>query len=337
MNRNPTSEIRNPKLPAALAALLVVLNGVPVAPAADPPADLIADRAAIERVYYQHRLGDKPPFEQVLPREALERLVRDDLRKEAALKKAYGVEVTPAMLAAEVQRINATTRAPDILAELNAALGNETNRFARTVAKAIVVERLLRERFDNDDQLHASQRREAEKVREQLLAARSGRGHEARSSKSEIRDPKSGIDQGILTRDATNDLVEQLLALLKRGHSNEVGETTWQLGARPEVKPGAENADQMEIRKRFGPNAQILSSPHSGDKERKFYFEDLPGELQRVLHAQLRQPGDVSAVIEMPGGFLLYVCQEKTGETLSVATLSLPKRSYEQWLAEQTP
>src|SRR6266516_5627825 len=54
---------------------------------ADDFASLRADRAAIERVYYNHRLGDKPPFEQALPREALERLVREDLRKEAALKR----------------------------------------------------------------------------------------------------------------------------------------------------------------------------------------------------------------------------------------------------------
>lgn len=46
-------------------------------------------------------------------------------------------------------------------------------------------------------------------------------------------------------------------------------------------------------------------------KETKFYFADLPGELQKVLRVQLRQPGDVSAVIETPGGFLLYVAKEK--------------------------
>jgi hypothetical protein len=62
----------------------------------------------------------------------------------------------------------------------------------------------------------------------------------------------------------------------------------------------------------------------------------LPGELQRVLRLQLRQPGDVSAVIEAPGGFLLYVAKEKTDTALTVACLSLPKRSYEQWLSEQT-
>src|SRR5450756_2059950 len=80
-----------------------------------------ADQAAIERVYYNHRLGEKLPFEQVLPPARLENLVRQDSRKEAVLQQAYGVEVTPAMLDAEVQRINTTTRAPDILGEIKAA------------------------------------------------------------------------------------------------------------------------------------------------------------------------------------------------------------------------
>jgi hypothetical protein len=302
--------------------------------AADGLAALCADRAAIERVHYNHRTGTNPPFEETLPADALRRLVRADMAKEAALKNVYGVDVTPRMLAAEVQRINATTRAPEILAELKAALGNDTNRFARTVAKPIVVERLLRNRFENDDALHAAQRREAEKVREQLLAARSRRGYEAPSEKSGIRNPESEIDQSLLTSAATNALVAKLLAVLKQGHANAVTETTWQLGARaPETNAPA--ADELEIKKRFGPDAQILSSPPGGEKERRFYFEDLPIELQRVLRVQLRQPGDVSAVIETPSGFLLYVCKEKTAETLSVATLSLPKRSYEDWLVEQ--
>ncbi|MBI3881949.1 MAG: hypothetical protein HY301_18045 [Verrucomicrobia bacterium] len=292
------------KLSGALAVFLVFCSAAP----ADDFAALCADRAAIERVYYQHRLGEKPPFEQALPAATLENLVRQDLRKEAALKKNYGLEITPALLDAEVQRINTTTRAPEMLAELKAALGNDPARFARAMARPIVVERTLRARFENDDALHAPPRREAERVRNGLFAAR-----------------KSGAG------------FDDLLPLLKRNHSNEVSEATWQLGARPEEKPGAESADELEIKKRFGPNAQMLSSPHAGDaKERKFYFADLPGELQNVLRVQLHQPGDVSAVIEMPTGFLLYVAKEKTDEALSVAGLSLPKRSYEQWLEEQT-
>jgi hypothetical protein len=266
---------------------------------------LCADRVAIERVYHHHRLGDKPPFEQTLPRETLERLVRDDLRKEAALKKVYGVEVTPALLEAEVRRINATTRAPEILAELKTALDHDRARFARTVARPIVVERLLRDKFENDDALHAPQRREAEKLREQLFSAK-----------------KNGAS------------VRNLLALLQQSHSNEVSETTWQLGARP-VEANAPDADEIEAKKRFGPDARVVSPPHGVDKERKFYFVELPGRLQDVLRSQLRQPGDVSAVIEMPGGFSLHVVREKTAEILRVATRSIPKRSYEEWLNEQ--
>jgi hypothetical protein len=296
-----------------------------------------AGREAVELVYYQHRLGEKPPFGQVLPAATLENLVRQDLRKEAALKKTYGVEVTPAMLDAEVQRINTTTRAPEMLAELKAALGNDPNRFAQTVARPIIVERLLREKFDNDDALHAPQRREMEKVRERILKARSSRGNEAQTSSPQPSTLNSQPDSpSLLTSAATNDLVAKLLALLKQTHSNSVTETIWQLGARP-AETNAPTADEIEIKKRFGPNAQLLASPHTGDgKNQKFYFEDLPGELQNVLRVQLRQPGDVSAVIETPGGFLLYVAKEKTDAVLSVAGLSLPKRSYEQWLEEQT-
>jgi hypothetical protein len=288
---------------APLAMLLLSLCSIALA---DDFASLRADRAAIERVYYNHRLGDKPPFEQALPRETLERLVRDDLRKEAALKKVYGVEITSPILEAEVRRINTTTRAPDMLAEIKAALDNDTDRFARTVARPFVVERLLHERFDKDDNLHAPQRRQAELAREALLAAKKA---------------GSGFDK--------------LLPLLKRDHSNDVSETTWQLGARPEEKAARENANEAEIRRHYGPKAQVLSSPDSGRNDGKTYFEDLPPELQRVLSIQLQQAGAVSAVIEMPGGFLVYLLKERTAETLSAATLSIPKQSYEQWLAEQ--
>ena len=300
---------------------------------------LCADRLAIERVYYEHRLGTKPPFEQLLPPLLIEQLVKQELHKETVLKKVYGVEIAPAQMESEVQRINSTTRAPDMLAELKAALDHDAVRFARTVARPIVVERSLRERFENDDPLHAPQRRQMETIRAQLTNAaaafRSSRGNEAPTEKSEIGNRKSEIDQSLLTSAATNDLVKKLLSLLKQSHSNDVSETTWQLGARPEEKSGAASPDEEESRKRFGPDAQRLTSPHGDEQERKFYFEDLPGELPKVLQAQLRQAGDVSAVIETPGGFLLYLARDKTSETLSVAALSLPKRSYDQWLAEQ--
>src|ERR1035437_5210637 len=94
--------------------LLMLLCSAPAW--ADDMATLLRDRAAIERVYYIHRLGQKPPFEEALPPATLEGLARLDLKKEAVLRKAYGVMITRALLDAEVQGINTTTRAPDMLA-----------------------------------------------------------------------------------------------------------------------------------------------------------------------------------------------------------------------------
>jgi len=281
---------------------LCVLTACSSSAAADL-ASLLADRAKIERVYYNHRLGEKPSFAQALPQATLENLVRLDLRKEAVLKQVYGVIVTPQMLDAEVQRINTTTRAPEVLNEIKTALGNDPARFAQSFAKPIVVERLLREKFDHDDALHAVQRRQVEETRNALLAA---------------KQKNSGF--------------ERLLAELKARHSTGVTETVWHFGPRSE--PSAPTADQIEIQKRFGPNAQILSSPSGDGKEMKLYFEDLPADLQHVLRVQLRQPGDVSAVIETDGGFLLYLAKEKTDAAFSAAGLHLSKRSYEQWLEE---
>lgn len=201
------------------------------------------------------------------------------------------------------QQVSAAPRPePETLAEIKAALGHDTNRFARAVARPIVVERLLRSRFENDDTLHLPLRREAEHIRERLLAAKS---------------------QGAS--------VAQLLPLLKAARSNDVTETIWQLGGRP-AETRAPDVEWREAQKRFGPQAQILSSPRSAEPDRGAWLADLPPALQNVLRVQLRQAGDVSAVVEMPAGFVLYLATAKTSETLAVAALSLPKRSYEEWL-----
>jgi hypothetical protein len=309
--------------------LLLLLVGCAAAQA-DDLAALVRDRAAIERVYYNHRLGQKPPFEQATPPTLIERLVREDLRKESALRKVYGVAITPALLEAEVERINTTTRAPDMLAEIKVALGNDPAKFAQAFAKTFLVERLLRDKFDNDEAFHAARRQEAERLRAKLLSASSSRGNEALTNNSAFRTPHSA-----LTLAATNGAVATLLAILKASHSNEVSETTWQLGARP-AETNAPATEELELKQRFGPNAQLISSPRGAERDRKQYFEDLPSELQRVLRLQLRQPGDVSAVIEALSGFLLFVAKETTDTALTAACLSLPKRSYEQWLSEQT-
>jgi hypothetical protein len=304
--------------------LLLLLIGCAAARDYDLAA-LVRGRTAIERVYYDHRLGQKPPFEQATPPALIERLVKDDLRKEAALRKVYSVAITPALLEAEVQRINTTTRAPEMLAEIKAALGNDSARFGQAFAKPFLVERLLRQKFDNDEAMHAAQRRTAERVREQLMDAAKSEGRNPKAEggpKSEARSPKSEV------------VVSNMVAMLKASTGGQLTEITWQLGARP-AETNAPAADELEIKQRFGPNAQLISPPRGAERDRKQYFEDLPPELQQVLRVQLRQAGDVTAVIETPHGFLLYAAKQRTDTALSVACLSLPKRSYEQWLSEQ--
>src|SRR5688500_10695408 len=93
-------------------------------------ASRVADRTAVERIYYDHRLGTKPLFEETLPPAQIEKMVKLDLKKEAALKRVYKVDLNQAEIDAEVQRINSTTRAPEILTEIKNALGNDSKRFA---------------------------------------------------------------------------------------------------------------------------------------------------------------------------------------------------------------
>ena len=54
-----------------------------------------------------------------------------------------------------------------------------------------------------------------------------------------------------------------------------------------------------------------------------------------MLRVQLQKPGDVSAVIETAGGFLVFRAKSRNAETLTATSFSLPKRSYEDWLARQ--
>lgn len=264
-------------------------------------ASLCADRTAIERIYYQHRLGMKLPFGQTFPTTLIEQRVHDDLLKESVLRKNYDVEITAALIEAEVQRIDATTRAPEVLAELKATLGGDSVRFARAFARPIVVERLLRARFENDEALHANRRHEAEQARASLLAQKP---------------------------------------------VGDLSEVTWQLAPRPaDDQPAPATAStptKISARSSAYTNeatvqiAQVLSSPVEETNPKK-YFEELDPELQKVLQAQLKKSGDVSAVIDTPGGFLVFLAKERTATTLSAATFSLSKRSLDEWLTRQSP
>jgi hypothetical protein len=244
---------------------------------------LLADRAAIERVYQAHRTGATAACDPGLPASELRRLVARDLDREQVLRLRYQVEISSNQIAAEVARINQTSLAPAMLAEIKAALDHDPARFAESFAKPIVVDRELRRRFANDDAVHAAGRQECEAARGSLLTAK-----------------------------ASGASAAELVAQLAKNHPGAVRPTTWSL--RPP-----------------------LATPAPEAAARTYYFNDLPPQLRQVLAVQLRNAGDVSAVIETPETFILFVAVQKDAAQLSVVSLSIPKLDCDTWVASQAP
>ena len=131
----------------------------------------VEDRTAVERVYHGHRSGEARRFDEVATSADIQHLVTRDARKERVLLEHYGVSVTDALVDEEVTRINHSTRAPDVLAEIRAALGNDEKRFADAVARPIVVDRLLTAHFASDAAVHGPLAEKVKAQREALLAA----------------------------------------------------------------------------------------------------------------------------------------------------------------------
>lgn len=241
-------------------------------------SELIDDRVAVERVYYARQLGTKPAFEAAMPRAAIERKVQQELLKESVLKSVYGIEISPAMVQQEVERIQKTSLAPEALKQLQTALGNDPERFARAVVRPLVVDRVLRERFAADAAAQTKQRQAAEALRAELLAAKP----EARAA-----------------------------LLNQRG---DVRPVKWLLGAPPPAREKTRRAS-------------------AAPAPRDAYFAELHPQMQRVLDAQLQQPGDVSAVFGSDAHFAVYVATGRSADALSVLAIEIPCLTFDAWLA----
>ena len=115
---------------------------------------------AIERVYYRHRIwpkenpGSKPPFEQTVPKEAIEAKVSDYLKKSEALDKFWQRPIKPDQLQAEMERMARQSRDRSTLGELFAALGNDPYLIAECIARPALVERQIHNWYNFDERFH---------------------------------------------------------------------------------------------------------------------------------------------------------------------------------------
>ena len=102
----------------AMIAAVVSNPGVTSRPQSRPITfeDRVEAQEAIERVYYSHQIGTTRPFEEAVPREAIERKVRAYLERPAP---------TSGDVQQELRRIISTTRLPQRLEEVFAALGHD--------------------------------------------------------------------------------------------------------------------------------------------------------------------------------------------------------------------
>ena len=132
--------------------------------------DRVRAQAAIERVYHSHRIGASAEFETAVPRSILETNVRRFLRQSRALEQYWKTPVTAAMLDRELQRLLRDTRDADRLWELFAALDDAPVLIRECLARPILVDRLVRNFYSYDRELHAEARLEAEQLRDALIA-----------------------------------------------------------------------------------------------------------------------------------------------------------------------
>jgi N-acetylneuraminic acid mutarotase len=113
-------------------------------------------RQAVEQVYWSHRIwpaenpAPKPQLEQVLPPEVLRARVEDELRRSNALEQLWQRPITGAQLQAEIDRMTGSSRQPQVLAELFAALDNDPYLVAECLARPVLADRLIHNWYASD-------------------------------------------------------------------------------------------------------------------------------------------------------------------------------------------
>ncbi len=149
-----------------MAILLLLLSGLATTPSA---ARVDAERA-VERARFAFVIGATRPFDELYPRAVFEKRVERQLAEEAVLKERFGLSPTPKSLAAEFDRIETATRAPEQWAAIKQALGNDRRVVEEVFCRPLLVARVLRARFAFDPGIHAAPHQDARDARTRLIA-----------------------------------------------------------------------------------------------------------------------------------------------------------------------
>lgn len=149
---------------------VVAAVSVDAAPRALTLDERLAAQTAIERVYWAHRdwpkdnKAPKPPFSIAMPEAAIREKVMRALRLSRALDVVWGRPVSAEQLQAELDRMARGSRDPAVLQEMFAALGNDTELIAETIARPALVERLAADWYAHDARFHTETKQRAQEA-----------------------------------------------------------------------------------------------------------------------------------------------------------------------------
>jgi hypothetical protein len=126
----------------------------------------VSYQRAVEEVYWRHRIwpkdnpNPKPPLDAAISQAALEKKVQDYLRDSQALGDYSHQPITAEQLQAEMDRMAQDTKQPEVLRELFKALGNDPLVIAECLARPVLTERLLGNKYERVDRGAPGQRAE---------------------------------------------------------------------------------------------------------------------------------------------------------------------------------
>ncbi|MBI3449509.1 MAG: hypothetical protein HY049_11415 [Acidobacteria bacterium] len=153
------------RIPCLLILSIALVSAAPAFAADLTFEERVEAQRAIERVYYSHQIGATLRFDQAVPQELLEKKVRTYLKESLALEKFWHTPVTAEMLRTETARIVRSTRMPERLRELFAALDEDPLLIQECLIRPLLVHGLARGFFASDPHLQAASRARAETLR----------------------------------------------------------------------------------------------------------------------------------------------------------------------------
>jgi N-acetylneuraminic acid mutarotase len=264
----------------------------------------IAYQRLIEEVYWRHRIWPaentqpKPALDQVMPASALHAKVEDYLRKSSAFENFWRRPITAEQLQAEINRLTAQTKKPEVLAELFTALNNDAFVIAECLARPLLTERLIRSWYSYDERFHSE-------------------------LKAQVQSSLSGLDTGKMRL-----LGESYTEIEYVKASNEKEKI------HPPLTTDVQNLTAEEWNTHVQQLARLFRGKEDSSTSKREKSETLTSTRQEnETHTILKQLpiGTISPLQEEDGRFYIAMILKKNERSVKVATIEWRKKPFEDW------